>query len=111
MKEIVAVYGSLKQGHGNHRLLGDSACLGVTRTRPEYTLYNLGAFPAVGLNGNTAVQVEVYKVDEDVFSRLDMLEGYPAFYNRKRIDTEYGESWMYYLEECNGYDVVEGGVW
>ena len=112
MKEIVAVYGSLKQGHGNNRLLADSRCLGVTRTRPEYTLYSLGYFPCVAPHGDTAVQVEVYEVDERVFGNLDRLEGYPSFYDRKKIDTEYGEAWMYFIDEERDDNVkIASGVW
>lgn len=110
--QLVAVYGSLKQGFGNNRLLGDSPLLGTTLTEPKYTLYSMGAFPCVAPHGDTAVTVEVYEVESRVFSRLDMLEGYPTFYNRKQIDTEYGQAWMYYIDGVRDIDqVIESGVW
>lgn len=110
--QLVSVYGTLKQGHPNHRLLEESELMGTTRTTPSWTMYSLGFCPCVSPHGDTAVEIEVYKVDEQVFSRLDMLEGYPSFYDRKRIDTEYGESWMYFIDrEQSNNNVIESGVW
>lgn len=107
----VFVYGSLKQGYHNHpHFLGNSELMAQHTTEPKYTLHNLGAFPAVTLNGNTAIVGEVYDVDDETFRRLDRLEGYPHFYNRKTIDTPHGDAWMYYLEKCDN-DVVESGEW
>ena len=108
---LVAVYGSLKQGRGNHRLLRESQLKGVTRTSPEWTMYSMYAFPGIVPEGNTAIKVEVYEVNVDTFARLDMLEGYPSFYDRKEIATEYGDAWIYYLDECDSSEVVESGVW
>lgn len=107
----VFVYGSLKAGRHNHVLLLSATLLGEHVTTPEYTLYNLGAFPGVVCSGDTAIQGEVYNVDEYTFQLLDQLEGYPMFYNRKEIDTPYGKSWLYYLEGGYGKHIVKGGVW
>lgn len=96
---LVAVYGSLKKGRGNNSLLRDSRFVGKSRTDEEYTMYSLGAFPAVCLNGSTSVAVEVYEINQRTFERLDRLEGYPSFYNRLVVDTEYGPAWMYYIEQ------------
>lgn len=109
-KKKVFVYGSLKQGYGNHPLIKDSVLLGECLTKPIYTMYSLGAFPAVVLQGNTSITGEVYEVDDDTFARLDRLEGYPDFYDRTMIDTDHGKAWMYFLEREEGVE-VEGGVW
>jgi gamma-glutamylcyclotransferase (GGCT)/AIG2-like uncharacterized protein YtfP len=109
----VFVYGSLKQGYGNHPILGTSELVAQYVTEPKYTMYSLGAFPAVVLDGETAISGEVYDVNDSVFKALDRLEGYPTFYNRTQIDTPYGKAWMYYLESDNlyGNQQVTGGEW
>jgi len=112
----VFVYGTLKRGYQNnmHYLFGKSAMLGQHTTKPHYTLKDLGYYPAVELCGTTAVKGEVYQIADDVLQELDWLEGYPAFYERELIDTEYGPSWMYYLSPArmdNTYKVIESGEW
>ena len=70
----------------------------VARGEGEYTMLNLGMYPALILEGETPITVEVYDVDEDVFQSLDWLEGYPNYYNRKLINTQAGEAWIYFLD-------------
>lgn len=82
----VFVYGSLKLGNYNSDLLSDAIYVGDFKTSPEYFLLDLGRFPAVVPGGSTAVQGEVYMVDDYILSGLDELEGYPDFYNRIVID-------------------------
>lgn len=106
----VFVYGSLKEGYGNHRLLSTSEKVAEYVTPPIYTLHDLGAFPAVTLKGDTPITGEIYEVNDEVFKRLDMLEGYPHFYDRVEIDTPHGDAWMYYLKVCNDRNIPEG-VW
>lgn len=114
-KTKVAVYGTLKQGHGNHTLLRDATYIGATVTEPTFTMYNLGAFPAIEAEGDTPISVEVYEVDDDTFERLDRLEGYPNFYNRRVVDTEYGKAWIYFIQglsKVQPYQTkIEEGVW
>lgn len=111
---LVAVYGSLKQGNGNHLLLDGSEFKGVDGTLPEYTMYSMGGFPCVTEGGSTSIHVEVYEVEDGVFNRLDRLEGYPSFYNRKEIDTMYGKAWMYYIKDgsyLGELNIVDTGRW
>jgi len=110
----VAVYGSLLSNKGNHCLLEGSKYIGTTLTPPEYTMYSLGGFPCIALEGGTPIHVEVYEVDESVFGMLDRLEGYPSFYNRKEIETELGTAWIYYISDVNylgKLNVVTSGRW
>ena len=109
----VAVYGTLKQGHGNHRLLSLSKFLGITETEEEWSMLHLGGFPGL-IEGSSAVHIEVYEVNDETFSRLDMLEGYPSFYNRREIETKFGTAWVYYLDSPYNYHdrpVIEHGCW
>ena len=109
----VFVYGTLKQGHGNHRLLAESKCLGTTHTKPAFTMLHLGGFPGVLLQGDTSIIGEVYEVDEITMKRIDRLEGYPSFYDRTKLHTEYGQAWIYFLDPHykDRCEVIEEGVW
>ena len=110
-KVKVFVYGTLKQGYGNHCLLEDSTFLGKCTTEPEFTLHSLYAFPAVLPFGNTAIKGEVYEVDDKTFKRLDRLEGYPSLYERIQIPTEYGDAWIYVMDSVSNLKPIESGEW
>lgn len=119
----VAVYGSLRQGYGNHRLLEDSKYLGNGITEGRYTMMHLGGFPGVIENGNTSIVVEMYDVDDDTARDLDRLEGHPSFYERKQInvlptntadEAKWEPAWMYLLPQKwndGRCPVVESGDW
>lgn len=108
---LVFVYGSLKKRFYNHSLLLSSEFISIHITEPKHTLVDLGAFPAVLNTGNTAIHGEIYRVSEDVFSELDRLEGYPRYYDRVLIPTEFGDAWVYILQKNNKYPIIESGVW
>lgn len=112
-KHLVFAYGSLKYGFGNHYLLSGSKLLGSLETQPVFTMYDLGAYPAVTESGSCTIHGEVYEVAPDTFSEIDRLEGYPDFYNRIQITTPYGLAWIYIVSEdyVLGKRVVESGVW
>lgn len=78
---LVFVYGSLKAGFGNHRLLSSSEFVS-TGELDNAELYSLGGFPAV-IVGNDSVSGEIYEVDEATLKALDALEGHPRFYKRE----------------------------
>lgn len=107
----VFVYGSLRQGYGNHRLLEGSTFLGQRTTQPLFTMVNLGAFPAVLPDGDTPIVGELYEVDADTFDRLDWLEGYPNFYDRMLVDIEGDTAWMYYIAGESRGSIVPSGDW
>lgn len=114
MSKLVFVYGSLKRGFHNHGLLNnpESEFIGECDTPPEFTMYDLGSFPAIVPEGETPIQGEVFRVSGRVFGNLDMLEGFPSFYNRKLINTPYGEAWVYFIPEATRMSkVVASGVW
>lgn len=79
---VVFVYGTLKRGHGNHRLLeaGGARLLGTDSIK-GWSMHDLGAFPAVAEGWDT-VHGEVFEVDAETLARLDRLEGIPSFYQR-----------------------------
>lgn len=95
---LVFVYGTLRNGGSNHRLIEHSRCLGPWRTRPRYTLYDLGDYPGAARHGRTAITGEIYRIDHPTLKALDRLEDYPRLYDRVKIASGYGPAWMYVLK-------------
>jgi len=116
--EKVFVYGTLKKGMGNHRLLEGSGFLGMGETVAQYGMYVLpGGIPYVkGRSGMKAVIVgEVYEVDEDALRRIDRLERHPDFYRRRLVPVMLNQeeeirAWLYFLaDEDREGDLFIGG--
>lgn len=107
----VFVYGSLKRGFCNHRVLGASRCLGGHASAPRYTMYDLGPYPAVLPRGRGVIHGEVYEISARVLAALDALEDYPRVYDRIQVATPFGRAWMYVVREAMNHPVVPDGVW
>lgn len=116
----VAVYGSLRQGMGNHGLLSGQTFVGTTQTVENYAMYSLGGFPKISLRGEKVcpIVVEIYDVTDEGLDRLDMLEGYRGegmqnFYDRSLVETGEGPALIYHIEDGYGgtRDLVEDGDW
>jgi len=113
---LVAVYGSLRNGLGNHRMLTTAEPYGDDVTEKEWQMFSLGAYPGI-IPGGESINIEVYKVNDLVFNSLDRLEGYPSFYNRRIINTKFGDAWIYflnrpsYISDNKHFKHVEGGDW
>lgn len=110
---LVFVYGSLKKGFGNHRLLAESQMVDNHVTEPKFSMYSLGAFPCVVPRGDTAIHGELYAVDDETLRRLDALEGVPNFYQRHTINTMYGDAIMYVINKGREAEdrKIYSGVW
>jgi gamma-glutamylaminecyclotransferase len=98
-KHLVFVYGSLKQGFGNHHFLRTATLLEATRTGSRaFRMESMGGFPAVVKNGSYAIEGELYEVDDETLRNLDRLEGNGRFYNRELVFLSSGHTaWMYLL--------------
>lgn len=83
MIRYVTVYGTLKNGHGNHGLLNGSNFIGNTIV--EGKMFSLGGFPGVRLDEPGTFHAEVYEVDEETLAKLDILEGVPHLYTREIV--------------------------
>ena len=85
---LVAVYGTLKKGFSNyHAYLTNSKHLGSGVTKQKYPLVVNGLpylLPQVGVGHN--VKVDVFKVSDLTFKKLDSLEGHPRWYKREEIE-------------------------
>lgn len=112
MRQRVFVYGTLLRGEVNHRLLAGAELLGPHRTQPCFTLFSLGAYPALIRGGRTAIAGEVFAVDDAGLVRLDRLEDYPRLYRRALIPTPYGRAWVYlYRGPLRDRAVIHSGDW
>jgi gamma-glutamylaminecyclotransferase len=89
---LVFVYGTLKRGHGNNRLLTGSEFVGEAETDPALYMAN-GGIPFVWTEGGPLHRVkgEVFRVDDAVLARLDRLEGHPTNYRREEVEVLLGE--------------------
>ena len=95
--ELVAVYGTLKQGECNHHLLMESRWLGRVVLR-QLQLYDLGPYPMAVVCADPAstVSAELYGVSTAVLARLDELEDHPREYERRQFDVLDGRrAWVY----------------
>lgn len=111
----VFVYGTLRQGESNERVMAQAGGLFLfpMRTYPTYTMYSLGYFPAVARKGHTEILGELWKVD--TLKPLDYLEGHPTFYERKldKFPNFRYPVWVYRMDniEKPHTSVVESGIW
>ncbi|HEY5311073.1 MAG TPA: gamma-glutamylcyclotransferase family protein [Pirellulales bacterium] len=83
----VFVYGSLKRGQPNHRLLMDAEFLGHGRTEPLFALYCLGPYPAMvrESTGPIAVEGELYRISAGLLAELDQFEARGDLYERQLL--------------------------
>jgi gamma-glutamylcyclotransferase (GGCT)/AIG2-like uncharacterized protein YtfP len=108
------VYGTLMRRESNHRLLADADFLGEARTVAAFTMIDLGAFPGVVADGETAIVGELFRVDARTLAAVDRLEGHPSFYRRTEIELENGgraEAYLLRARELRHATVIAGGSW
>ena len=103
--ELIFVYGTLKRGYGNNRLLAESRFVDAAITENRYPLVVHGIpylhdAPGVGHH----VTGEVWAVTDQQLARVDQLEGHGrGFYERRRINVilmdnqEKIETWVYFI--------------
>ncbi len=118
-KILIAVYGSLRKGMGNHRVLGDAILLGDFGTPPLYNMFSCGgSYPGITENGETSIKMEVYEASEAVNKSVERLESYVKgreehnHYNKVMIDTPWGTAGTYiYNHSTARLPRVESGDW
>ncbi|HYD84303.1 MAG TPA: gamma-glutamylcyclotransferase family protein [Opitutus sp.] len=85
---LLFIYGTLKRGCSNHRVLAGQTFLGEARTAPGYRLYDLGEYPGmIAVSGDhQGVSGELWSVTPEILAQLDAFEGIPqGLYRRERI--------------------------
>ena len=117
-QKLVSVYGTLRQGNGNHRLLANAEYKGTFTSQPVFNLFGKRCgFPKLKNGGNTPVVMEVYAVNDREAANVDALEGYtegevPTFYDKQPIETPWGTAGVYiYVGEPSPNTLIETGDW
>jgi gamma-glutamylaminecyclotransferase len=111
---VMAVYGTLKGGRGNHRLLQYCDYLGPAVTNDRMPMCGSGIpflLDRPGDRDGHYVQVELYRVPVSELPRIDGLEGHPNFYRRdvrafRKPDGSVILAWVYLIprERVGDYD-------
>jgi gamma-glutamylaminecyclotransferase len=114
-KNLVFVYGTLKQGFSNNRYLSGSKCLGAGRTREKYGMYSSGIPFVVMTEPISEIYGELYQVDDFTLETLDDLEGHPDWYRREQVEIclddgnhSIVKGWVYFNENPGGTLVPSG---
>lgn len=120
MKKLIFVYGTLKKGFSNHRVMGESTLLGEA-TITGFDMLSLGGFPAL-VKGKSEIKGEVYEVNqENTLRGIYRLEGYTGnrnstgnWYETADVDTPFGEAELFYMKDGSRYNdrpIIQDGVW
>jgi gamma-glutamylaminecyclotransferase len=94
------VYGTLKKGFRNHRLLEGAKYL-CDGFLSGYGMHSMGAYPAIRPSSDApGVHGELYEITDDMLPSLDRLEGVPHLYTREVEsiecpDKDYGAVGLY----------------
>jgi gamma-glutamylcyclotransferase (GGCT)/AIG2-like uncharacterized protein YtfP len=115
----VFVYGTLRKGYGNNRLLTQATFLSKGETVNKYTMFASG-IPYVNKHIETdTIKGELYEVTDKELERLDLLEGYnpskheDSWYKREKVDIkdENGsiEEAYIYFNDTKTNTIVESG--
>jgi gamma-glutamylcyclotransferase (GGCT)/AIG2-like uncharacterized protein YtfP len=98
MTHKLFVYGTLKKGGSNHKFLCYSKFLGTLKTQEHsFDMVELGSIPGVVKGGSSAIEGELYEIDDDVLKLTDALEGNGSLYERSIVTLDNGETaWLYF---------------
>lgn len=117
------VYGTLKRGYGNHRLMYGAEYLGNGFIK-DFVVHDFGRCPGIRPSEGGVVHGELFEVPDDILPRLDRLEGhYPDNPERslyRRTETRCYEHYHEGSDEvCSTYvynrhtdaPICESGEW
>jgi len=101
-KTILFLYGTLRTGQRNHRLMSNSRFICKVKTLPHYRLYDLGDYPGMVRDeqNGLAVRGEMWEVDATTLMMLDALEDVDdGLYERVLVEIDHAavgvESYLY----------------
>lgn len=88
MSSLLFVYGTLKRGCSNHGQLAGQTFVGIARTQPGFSLYDVGGYPGLVAQAGDrdGVSGEIWSVSETGLLRLDDFEGvHEGLYRREPV--------------------------
>ena len=94
---LLFVYGTLKRGERNHRLLAGQRFVGPAVTAPGFRLFDLGPYPGVVRAAGGLVRGELFDVFVRCREELDEFEGVPTLFDRTTIELADGTTAAAYL--------------
>jgi gamma-glutamylcyclotransferase (GGCT)/AIG2-like uncharacterized protein YtfP len=108
---LVFVYGTLKRGYANHRVMlrADGKYLGEAVVS-GYACINTPWYPYAIKQANAKIKGEVFELENENIVHLDTLEGYPSHYDRDIIKTKYGDCWIYYSKDDFSKEIIKYGL-
>ena len=88
MGTVLFVYGTLKRGERNHRLIADQRFLGPAVSAPKYRVLDLGPHPGLIPDANEGLSIagELWDVSNCTLEELDDFEGLPDLFDRRVIE-------------------------
>lgn len=88
---LLFVYGTLKRGERNHRLIADQRFVGKAVTAASYRVYDLGPYPGLVRVDVTGMNVsgQLWEVSDCCLDELDDFEGVPDLFDRRRVEIEH----------------------
>jgi gamma-glutamylaminecyclotransferase len=118
MSTLLFVYGTLKRGGRNARLMEGQRFVGEARTAPGFRLYRVGEYPGMVplAEDRDGVTGEVWQVDAATLEKLDEFEGvHEGLFRRERVrllppfENRIIEAYVYVRSVAGCADV--GGAW
>lgn len=112
-RELLFVYGSLKKGFDNHHML-ERYCkrLGKAITIGKFGMFedSFGNYPYLIPAPYTRVHGELYEIQRrELLEKIDRFEGYPDYYNRRRILVKTHKGTFRASVYMREYAVIPGG--
>lgn len=124
LTDYLFVYGTLKRGGHNHRLLATAAFVGDARTERRFRLIDCGPYPAMLEHADAPLEIrgELYRITASLLPSLDELEDEGKLYRRVTIPIAYVDNagagnasvvaWTYlWLGRPDRFPLVPGDAW
>lgn len=108
----IAVYGSLRYGMGNHRVLGGAEYVDTTVVY-GFSMHSFGGFPVlIPADPEEEAVVELYRANDAEMDSVDMLEGFRegggGFYDRTPVELDNGHvAWVYFIDDVDLFDLPD----
>ena len=114
-RTVLFVYGTLKRGLRNHRLIADQEFLGKAETEPRYRVIDLGPYPGLvaDTENGVAVKGELWAVSECCLAELDDFEEESHTFRRASVALagRAGAVFAYFWNRAVPDGAPSGGEW